>query len=97
MALSVRDVLDSKQMTVLVHPLYSLDLASSELFLFPKIREILKEGHYDDIDDIRSNMTAALKAIPQIQFQDGFNPINSYNVTFMSFHNSIDVNVTRCA
>jgi len=32
----------------------------------------LKGRHFDDIDDIRSNTTAALKAIPQNQFQDCF-------------------------
>ena len=41
-------------------------------FLFPKIKEILKGRHFDDIDDIRSNTTAALKAIPQNHFQNCF-------------------------
>jgi hypothetical protein len=41
-------------------------------FLFPKIKEILKGRHFDDIDDIRSNTTAALKAITQNQFQNCF-------------------------
>jgi len=41
-------------------------------FLFPKIKEILKGRHFDDIDDIRINTTAALKAIPQSQFQNCF-------------------------
>jgi len=36
--------------------------------LFPKIKEILKGRHFDDIDDIRNNSAAALKAIPQNQF-----------------------------
>jgi len=36
-------------------------------FLFPKIKNILKGRHFDDIDDIRSNTTAALKAFPQNQ------------------------------
>ena len=40
--------------------------------LFLKIKEILKGRHFDDIDDIRSNTTAALKAIPQNQFQNCF-------------------------
>ena len=48
------------------HPAYSPDLAPSDFFLFPKIKEILKGRHFDDI---RSNTTAALKAIPQNQFQ----------------------------
>ena len=62
----------TKQITVLEHPAYSPDLASSDFFPFPKIKEILKGSHFDDIDDIRSNTTAALKAIPQNQFQNCF-------------------------
>jgi len=72
MALSVREFLATKQITVLEHPAYSLDQASSDFFLFPKIKEILKGRYFNDIDDIRSNTTAALKAIPQNQFQNCF-------------------------
>jgi hypothetical protein len=68
----VREFLASKQITVLKHPPYSPGLAPSDFFLFPKIKEILKERHFDDIDDVRSNTTAALKAIPQYQFQKLF-------------------------
>ena len=42
-ALSVWEVLATKQITVLEHPAYSPDLAPSDFFLFPKIKEILKE------------------------------------------------------
>jgi hypothetical protein len=38
--------------------------------LFPKVKEILKGRHFDDNDDIRNNMMAALKVIPQNQFQN---------------------------
>jgi hypothetical protein len=62
------EFLATKQITVLEHPAYSTDLAPSDFFLFQKIKEILKERHFDDIVDIRSNTTAALKAIPQNQF-----------------------------
>jgi hypothetical protein len=68
-ALSVRELLASKQITVLKHPPTSPDLAPSDFFLFPKLKEILKGRDLNDIDDIRSNWTAALKAIPQNQFQ----------------------------
>jgi len=68
----VREFLATKQITVLKYPAYSLDLAPSEFFLFLKIKEILKGRHFDDIDDIRSNTTAARKAIPQNQFQNCF-------------------------
>ena len=54
------------------HPAYSPDLAHSDVFLFPKIKKILKGGHFDDINDIRSNTTAALTAIPQNHFQNCF-------------------------
>ena len=71
-ALSVREFLATKQITVLEHPAYSLDLGPTDFILFPKIKEILKGRHFDDIDDIRSNTMAALKAIPQNQFQNCF-------------------------
>ena len=57
---------------MLEHPAYSPDLATSDFFLFPKIKEILKGRHFDDTDDIRSNTTATLKANPQNQFQNCF-------------------------
>jgi len=66
------EFLATKQITVSEHPAYSPDLTPTDLFLFPKIKEILKGGHFDDMDDIRSNTTAALKAIPQNQFKDCF-------------------------
>ena len=52
-ALSVREFLATKQITVLEHPAYAPDLATSDFFLFPKINEILKGRHFDDNDDIR--------------------------------------------
>jgi hypothetical protein len=68
----VRKLLASKQITVLEHTSYSPDLAPSDFLLLPKIKEILKGSHFDEIDDInniRSNITAGLKAIPENQFQ----------------------------
>jgi hypothetical protein len=54
------------------HPPYSPDLARYVFLLFRKIKEILKRRHFDDTDDIGSNTTADLKAIPQNQFQNCF-------------------------
>jgi len=70
MALSVREFLATKQITVLEHPAYSQDLAPSDFFLFPKIKEILKGRNFDDTDDISSSTMDTLKAIPQNQFQN---------------------------
>jgi len=71
-ALSVKKFLATKQTTVLEHPAYSLDLAPNYFILFPKMKEILRGRHFGDIDDVRSNTTAALKAIPQNQLQNCF-------------------------
>ena len=67
--LSVKEFLATEQTTMLEHPIYSSDLASKDFFLLSKIKEILKGRHFDDI---RNNTTAALKAIPQNQFQNCF-------------------------
>jgi len=69
---SKEEFLATKQVTVLEHPAYSPDLAPNYFFLFPKIKEILKGRHFDDIDDIRNNTTATLKTIPQNHFQNCF-------------------------
>jgi transposase len=63
--LSVREFLATKQITMLEHPAYSPDLAPNDFFLFPKIQKIF-------IDDIKNNTKAALKAIPQNQYQNYF-------------------------
>ena len=69
---SKEEFVATKQITVLEHPVYSPDLAPSDFFLFPKLKEILKGSHFDNIGNIRSNTRAALKAIPQNHFQNCF-------------------------
>ena len=67
-----KEFLATKEIIVLEHPAYLPDLSPSDFFLFPKTKDILKRRHFDDIDDIMSNTTAALKAIPQNQNQNCF-------------------------
>jgi hypothetical protein len=63
------EFLGNKRITVLEHPAFSTDLTLIYFFLFPKIKEILKGRHFDDI---RISTTAALKDIPHNQFQSCF-------------------------
>jgi len=63
-ALSVREFLATKQITVLEHPVYSTDLAS-----LPEDKGNIERKAFGDI---MSNTTANLKAIPQNQFQNCF-------------------------
>jgi hypothetical protein len=41
---------------MLEHPAYSPDLAGRYFPVFPKIKEIIKGRHFDDIDDIRRQL-----------------------------------------
>jgi hypothetical protein len=68
----VREFLASKEITVLEQTPYAPDRGPSDSLLFPKIKKILIERHFDDTDDIMTNTTAALDAIPQNQFQNCF-------------------------
>jgi hypothetical protein len=71
-ALSVRECLATKQITVLERPAYSLDLVPSDFFSVPEDKGNIAGRHFDDIDDIRIYTMAALKAIPQNQLQNCF-------------------------
>jgi hypothetical protein len=51
----VRTFLATRQITVLEHPAYLPDLAFNDFFLFPNIKDILKERHFANIDNIRRN------------------------------------------
>jgi hypothetical protein len=68
----VGEILTSKQITVLKYPPYSSDLAHHDFFSFPEGKGNIERRHFDDIDDIRSNRTAILKAIPRNEFQNCF-------------------------
>jgi hypothetical protein len=56
----VREPLALKYISVLEQPACSPKLVSNEFFLFPMLEEILKGMHYDEIDYIKGNTTAAL-------------------------------------
>jgi hypothetical protein len=58
--------------TEMEHPSYSPDLAPSDFWLFPKIKSALKGRRFQDTEDIKKNVTMALKAIPQQKFQKCF-------------------------
>ena len=65
---SKEEFLATKQINVLEHPAYSLDLAPSD-FSVPEDKGNIERRNFDDI---RSNTTAALKAISQNPLQNCF-------------------------
>jgi hypothetical protein len=53
------------------HPPYSPDLAPCEFWLFPKLKNALKEQKFSDIPDIHRNMMLLL-GIPENDLQNCF-------------------------
>jgi histone-lysine N-methyltransferase SETMAR len=51
---------------------YSTDLAPSDFFLFPRIKNMLKGEHFDDNDEIKSNTAITLNGISENDFQACF-------------------------
>ena len=62
-ALSVKQFLVSKQITILHHPPYLLDLSPCNFFLFPKLKGILKGTRFQGVKDIKIRMMRHLKTI----------------------------------
>ena len=69
---SKEEFLATKQITVFEHPAYSPALARNYFFLFPKIKEILKEGILRTL--ITSEVSSeghSTKPVPKIVLKDG--------------------------
>ena len=71
-ALSVRQFLATKQVTILDHPPYSPDLALCDYFLFPKLKGTIKGTHFEGVEDIKSNVMSFLKRITKEDFAKCF-------------------------
>ncbi len=67
-ALLIRQFLAKKNVTVLHHPPYSLDLAPADYFLLPCLKIHLKGHQFDDVLAIQKAVTSDLKAIPVSDF-----------------------------
>ncbi|UYV82947.1 hypothetical protein LAZ67_22001474 [Cordylochernes scorpioides] len=57
---------------ILPQPPYSPDIAPNDLFLFPKLKAVLKGRHFDTRDDIIEKPPLALKSIPKEAYKNCF-------------------------
>ena len=71
-ALSTKQFLVSKEITMLHHPPYSLDLAPCDFFLFPKLKGILKGTCFQGVKDVKTSMTRHLKTVTKEEFLQCF-------------------------
>jgi len=59
-------------MTVVPHPPYSPDLASSDFFLFPKLKMKLKGQRFQTLGEIQAELQAVLNTLRDNDFQECF-------------------------
>jgi hypothetical protein len=64
-ALSVREFLAKHSILVVPHPPYSPHLAPCDFFLFPRLKNTLKEKRFQDVAEIQLNTTRQLQATPK--------------------------------
>jgi hypothetical protein len=59
-------------MVIVPHCLYSLDLASCDFTLFPKLKMKLKERRFETVSDIQRESQAVLDSTEEIDFHSAF-------------------------
>ena len=69
-ALGIRECFAKNSMALLEQPTYSPDLAPCHFFLFPKLKEVMKETRFHDSEAIKTAVTRELRAIPEESFQE---------------------------
>ena len=74
-ALSMKQFLVSKEITMLHHPPYLPDLAPCDFF-FPKLKGILKGTRFQRVEDIKINVTRHVKTITKEEFSQCFKACN---------------------
>jgi len=62
-ALSVKQFLANKNITVFEHPPYSPDLAPCDFYLFPKIKSVLKGTHFVAIEHMKAKTAENLSSL----------------------------------
>jgi hypothetical protein len=60
------------KMTVITHPPYSSDLAPCDFFLFPKMKQKLKERQFDTIEEIQPESPRPLDTLTEKDDQEAF-------------------------
>ena len=68
--LKIRKFLAKNNIAVLEQSPYSSDLAPCDFFLFPKLKEVIEETHFQDLEAIKTAVMRELRAIPEESFQE---------------------------
>ena len=71
-ALSVKQFLANKNITVLEHPTYSPDLAPCDFYLFPKIKSVLKGTHFVTVENVKAKSADILNSLTEHDLRNCF-------------------------
>jgi transposase len=71
-ALSVKQFLANKNITVMEHPPYSPDLAPCDFYLFPNIKSVLKGTQFLSVEDVKVKTTEILNSLTENDMQNCF-------------------------
>jgi len=71
-ALVLRDHFAKNSTHIVPQPLYSPDLVPCDFWLFSKLKRLLRGHRFDSIEEIQAESKKALKAIPEIDFNNCF-------------------------
>ena len=66
-----QDAMTSLKFTLVSHPPYSPDLASPDLWLFPKLKETLKGQHFSSDAKVEAAVRKWISSQPETSFMDG--------------------------
>ena len=69
-ALAILEFLDKNNIAVLEQAPYSPDLAPCDFFLFPRLKDVIKETCFQDSKAIKTAVPRELRAIPEESFQE---------------------------
>ena len=71
-ALSVKQSLANKNITVLEHPPYSPDLAPCNFYLFSKIKSVLKGTHFVSVENVEAKTAEILNSLTEHDLRNCF-------------------------
>jgi len=71
-ALSVKQFLANKNITVLEHPPYSPDSAPCDFYLFPKIKSVLKGTQFVSVENVKAKTAEILNSLTERDLRNCF-------------------------
>jgi transposase len=71
-SLRVSQFLAGKGISATDHPPYSPGLAPADFWLFQKLKSVLKETRFSDVEDIKTSVKTSLTDIPVQDFKNCF-------------------------